>query len=148
MKKLVVTVLAALTILNISLFAQTKTIYVDQLAFGANNGTSWGDACKTSTNAIKRFSAYPTNNLVLIKGGIYLYPTSTKSPQGKLRLLYECNPIAFIVEQAGGKASDGFSRIMEIVPTALHERCPFFCGSANMVDKVEEFMLDAKMSKY
>ncbi|WP_304198330.1 class 1 fructose-bisphosphatase [Flavobacterium alvei] len=84
----------------------------------------------------------------MIKGGIYLYPTSTKSPQGKLRLLYECNPIAFIVEQAGGKASDGFSRIMEIVPTALHERCPFFCGSANMVDKVEEFMLDAKMSKY
>jgi len=84
----------------------------------------------------------------MIKGGIYLYPTSTKSPKGKLRLLYECNPMAFIVEQAGGKASDGFSRIMEIVPTALHERCPFFCGSANMVDKVEEFMLNAKLSKY
>jgi fructose-1,6-bisphosphatase I len=84
----------------------------------------------------------------LIKGGIYLYPTSTKSPKGKLRLLYECNPMAFIAEQAGGKASDGFSRIMEIVPTELHERCPFFCGSANMVDKIEEFMLAAKLSKY
>lgn len=84
----------------------------------------------------------------MIKGGIYLYPTSTKSPQGKLRLLYECNPMAFIVEQAGGKASGGFSRIMEIVPTALHERCPFFCGSSNMVDKVEEFLLKAKLSKY
>ncbi|TDD98577.1 class 1 fructose-bisphosphatase [Flavobacterium cellulosilyticum] len=84
----------------------------------------------------------------LIKGGIYLYPTSAKSPKGKLRLLYECNPMAFITEQAGGKASDGFSRIMEIVPTELHERCPFFCGSANMVDKVEEFMLNAKLSKY
>jgi fructose-1,6-bisphosphatase I len=84
----------------------------------------------------------------MIKGGIYLYPTSTKSPEGKLRLLYECNPMAFIVEQAGGKASAGFSRIMEIVPTALHERCPFFCGSANMVDKIEEFMLKAKLSKY
>ena len=84
----------------------------------------------------------------LIKGGIYLYPTSTKSPKGKLRLLYECNPMAFIAEQAGGKASDGFSRIMEIVPTELHERCPFFCGSANMVDKIEEFMLNAKNSKY
>ena len=84
----------------------------------------------------------------LIKGGIYLYPTSTKSPKGKLRLLYECNPMAFIAEQAGGKASDGFSRIMEIVPTELHERCPFFCGSANMVDKIEEFMLKAKLSKY
>jgi len=84
----------------------------------------------------------------MIKGGIYLYPTSTKSPKGKLRLLYECIPMAFIAEQAGGKASDGFSRIMEIIPTALHERCPFFCGSSNMVDKVEEFMLKAKLSKY
>ena len=84
----------------------------------------------------------------IIKGGVYLYPTSTKNPKGKLRLLYECNPMAFIVEQAGGKASDVFSIIMEIVPTELHERCPFFCGSSNMVDKVEEFMLNAKLSKY
>ena len=73
----------------------------------------------------------------MIKGGIYLYPTSSKAPEGKLRLLYECNPMAFIVEQSGGKASDGFSRIMEIVPTALHERAPFFCGSYNMVEKLE-----------
>ena len=76
----------------------------------------------------------------MIKGGIYLYPTSSKAPKGKLRLLYECNPIAFIAEQAGGSASDGFSRIMEIVPTELHERVPFFCGSTNMVTKAEEFM--------
>jgi len=76
----------------------------------------------------------------MIKGGIYLYPTSSKAPKGKLRLLYECNPIAFIAEQAGGSASDGFSRIMEIVPTELHERVPFFCGSTNMVEKAEEFM--------
>lgn len=80
----------------------------------------------------------------LIKGGIYLYPTSSKSPKGKLRLLYECNPMAFIAEQAGGKASDGFSRIMEILPTSLHERAPFFCGSFNMVEKLEEFMYEAK----
>ena len=80
----------------------------------------------------------------LIKGGIYLYPTSTKATKGKLRLLYECNPMAFITEQAGGKASDGFSRIMEILPTALHERTPFFCGSYNMVEKAEEFMHKAK----
>lgn len=84
----------------------------------------------------------------LIKGGVYLYPTSTKSPNGKLRLLYECNPMAFITEQAGGKASNGFSRIMEIVPNDLHERCAFFCGSFNMVHKIEEFMLNAKLSKY
>lgn len=80
----------------------------------------------------------------MIKGGIYLYPTSFKSSKGKLRLLYECNPMAFIVEQAGGKASDGFSRVLEILPTALHERTPFFCGSYNMVQKVEEFMYKAK----
>ena len=84
----------------------------------------------------------------MIKGGIYLYPTSTKAPKGKLRLLYECNPMAFIVEQAGGKASDGVDRIMEIKPKELHERAPFFCGSKNMVEKAEEFMHKAKLSKY
>ena len=76
----------------------------------------------------------------MIKGGIYLYPTSTKSPQGKLRLLYECNPMAFIAEQAHGKASDGYMRILDIKPSELHQRVPFFCGSKTMVDKVEEFM--------
>ena len=80
----------------------------------------------------------------MIKGGIYLYPTSSKAPNGKLRLLYECNPMAFIAEQAGGKASDGFKRIMEIQPTELHQRVPFFCGSKNMVEKAEEFMAKAK----
>ncbi len=76
----------------------------------------------------------------MIKGGIYIYPTSSKAPKGKLRLLYECNPMAFIVEQAGGKASDGFKRIMEITPKELHERVPFFCGSSNMVQVAEGFM--------
>ena len=84
----------------------------------------------------------------MIKGGIYIYPTSSKAPKGKLRLLYECNPMAFIAEQAGGKASDGVNRIMEIEPTELHQRVPFFCGSYNMVEKAEEFMLKAKNSKY
>lgn len=84
----------------------------------------------------------------MIKGGIYIYPTSAKAPKGKLRLLYECNPMAFIAEQAGGKASDGFNRIMEIEPTELHQRVPFFCGSLNMVEKAEEFMHKATLSKY
>jgi fructose-1,6-bisphosphatase I len=84
----------------------------------------------------------------IIKGGVYLYPTSSKAPKGKLRLLYEGNPIAFVIEQAGGRASDGENRILEIVPTELHERVPVFCGSVNMVEKVEEFMLKAKLSKY
>lgn len=76
----------------------------------------------------------------MIKGGIFIYPTSSKATQGKLRLLYECNPMAFIVEQAGGKASDGFSRILDIQPSELHQRVPFFCGSTKMVEKAEEFM--------
>jgi fructose-1,6-bisphosphatase I len=76
----------------------------------------------------------------IIKGGIYLYPSSKKKPKGKLRLLYECNPMAFIAEQAGGKASDGFNRIMEVSPKELHERIPFYCGSYNMVKKLESFM--------
>ncbi|MGI9547230.1 MAG: class 1 fructose-bisphosphatase [Flavobacteriaceae bacterium] len=76
----------------------------------------------------------------MIKGGIYLYPESSLWPDGKLRLLYECNPMAFLAEQASGKATDGFGRIMEIQPTELHQRVPFFCGSKNMVEKAEEFM--------
>ncbi|SKB48481.1 fructose-1,6-bisphosphatase I [Salegentibacter holothuriorum] len=76
----------------------------------------------------------------MIKGGIFIYPKSSKANNGKLRLLYECNPMAFIVEQAGGKATDGFNRIMDIQPKELHERAPFFCGSKNMVNKAEEFM--------
>jgi len=76
----------------------------------------------------------------MIKGGIYIYPTSSKAPTGKLRLLYECNPMAFLAEQAGGKASDGYMRIMDIKPTELHQRVPFFCGSKNMVAVAEKFM--------
>ncbi|KQR92572.1 fructose 1,6-bisphosphatase [Chryseobacterium sp. Leaf180] len=76
----------------------------------------------------------------MLKGGIYIYPSYGQSPNGKLRLLYECNPMAFLAEQAGGKATDGFRRIMEIEPTELHQRIPFFCGSVNMVEKAEEFM--------
>ncbi len=76
----------------------------------------------------------------MIKGGIYIYPRSSKARKGKLRLLYECNPMAFLAEQANGKASDGYNRIMEIQPSELHERVPFFCGSRLMVEKAEEFM--------
>ena len=80
----------------------------------------------------------------MIKGGIYMYPQSSKNPNGKLRLLYECNPMAFLAEQANGIASDGFNRIMDIQPTELHERVPFICGSKNMVKKCEEFMRNAQ----
>ncbi|MBU0764275.1 MAG: class 1 fructose-bisphosphatase, partial [Bacteroidetes bacterium] len=77
----------------------------------------------------------------LIKGGIFIYPETENAPQGKLRLLYECNPIAFLAEQAGGKATDGHgNRILEIQPTDIHQRTPLITGSANMVNKVEEFI--------
>ena len=76
----------------------------------------------------------------MIKGGIYFYPSTSKNPNGKLRLLYECNPMAFLAERAGGKASDGFNRILDIKPTELHQRVPFFCGNKDMVETLESFM--------
>ena len=75
----------------------------------------------------------------LLKGGIYIYPATEKNPNGKLRLMYECNALAFIIEQAGGKASDGQMRILDIVPKDLHQRVPFYVGSARMVEKAESF---------
>ena len=76
----------------------------------------------------------------IIQGGIFMYPGTTETPKGKLRLLYECNPMAFIVEQAGGRATDGARRILDIQPTELHERSPIFIGSEEMVLKAEEFI--------
>jgi len=76
----------------------------------------------------------------LITGGIFIYPATKDSPNGKLRLLYECNPMSYIVEQAGGMASDGFNRILDKGVKELHQRTPIFIGSSEMVLKVEEFM--------
>ena len=76
----------------------------------------------------------------MLKGGLFLYPPNAKSPKGKLRLLYECNPIAFIVEQAGGMAVSMDKRIMEIQPTELHQREPFFCGNSEMVQDLQEHL--------
>lgn len=92
--------------------------------------------CKT-----QEFSARYIGSLVadfhrnLMKGGIYFYPKSAKAPEGKLRLVYECNALAFIAEQAGGAATDGHQRILELNPTKLHERTPLFIGSKVMVEK-------------
>jgi hypothetical protein len=71
----------------------------------------------------------------LLKGGIYIYPATQKDPGGKLRLMYECNALAFLVEEAGGKASDGHRRILDIQPESLHQRTPFYVGSRNMVER-------------
>ena len=76
----------------------------------------------------------------LIKGGIFMYPGTIDKPKGKLRLLYECNPFAFIIEVAGGKATDGHQRILDIQPTELHQRTPMFIGSKDMMGELEEEM--------
>ena len=76
----------------------------------------------------------------LIKGGIFIYPGTAGKPQGKLRLLYECNPFAFIVEVAGGKATDGKQRILDVKPASLHQRSPLYIGSKGMMEELESFL--------
>jgi fructose-1,6-bisphosphatase I len=76
----------------------------------------------------------------LLMGGVFLYPQNENAPEGKLRLVYECNPIAFIAEQAGGAASNGKERILNIIPKSLHQRSPFYVGSKNMIKKIEELI--------
>ena len=76
----------------------------------------------------------------MLKGGIYLYPNTDKDPNGKLRLLYECNALAFIAEQSGGAATDGKQRILEIQPTEFHQRTPFYLGSKDMVEEAKSFI--------
>ncbi|HMW67155.1 MAG TPA: class 1 fructose-bisphosphatase [Chitinophagaceae bacterium] len=76
----------------------------------------------------------------LIKGGIFMYPGTTDKPKGKLRLLYECNPFAFIMSVAGGKATNGKIRILDIEPTELHQRTPLFIGSKKMVEELETYL--------
>lgn len=100
--------------------------------------------CKSSDaeSGKKPYSARYIGSLVadfhrnLLKGGIYMYPATLKAPNGKLRLLYECNPLAFLVEQAGGVASTGTQRVLEVNPSELHQRVPLYIGSKNMVEKV------------
>ncbi|MGM0546607.1 MAG: class 1 fructose-bisphosphatase [Bacteroidota bacterium] len=76
----------------------------------------------------------------LITGGIFIYPNSSQYPSGKLRLMYECNPLSFVIEQAGGMAIDGEGRILEITPKSIHQRTPIFIGSKENVLKVKEFL--------
>lgn len=99
------------------------------------------DDCKD-----KGFTARYIGSLVadfhrnLLKGGIYIYPPTSKDPKGKLRLMYECNALAFLAEQAGGLATDGLgNRILDIQPSELHQRTPFFVGSKKMVERAESF---------
>jgi fructose-1,6-bisphosphatase I len=83
----------------------------------------------------------------LIKGGIYIYPATTISPKGKLRLLYECNPLAMLAEQSGGLAVTETERVLDIIPTALHQRCGYITGSKNQVEKVQELIAARESQK-
>lgn len=80
----------------------------------------------------------------LIKGGIFIYPHSNKYPNGKLRLMYECNPLSFIIEQAGGSATNGEKRVMEVEPTSIHQRSPIYVGSPENVTKAMDFLFEYK----
>ncbi|HBI80919.1 MAG TPA: class 1 fructose-bisphosphatase [Bacteroidales bacterium] len=108
---------------------------------------SYIDYCKQEDKPTKRpYSARYIGSLVsdfhrnLLKGGIFMYPPTAAAPKGKLRLIYECNPIAFLAEQAGGIATNGEKRILDIQPESLHQRVPLYVGSKNMVMKLQEFL--------
>ena len=119
---------------------------INKCTEGVKNYVSYCQEIDKSTN--RPYSGRYIGSLVadfhrnLIKGGIYMYPSTSSAPNGKLRLLYECSPLAFLAEQAGGKASDGHQRIMDIEPTELHQRVPYFVGSENMVSKLEEMLAE------
>ena len=105
------------------------------------------DACqnKTKTNGghyTQRYIGSMVSDVHrnLIKDGIFMYPGTTDKPKGKLRLLYECNPFAFIMSVAGGKATNGKIRILDIEPTELHQRTPLFIGSKKMVEELETYL--------
>lgn len=128
---------------NGSIYSINEGLY-NELPEGIRKYLQW---CKENNPSEKRpYSARYIGSMVadfhrnLIKGGVFIYPATTQKPGGKLRLLYECNPLAFIAEQAGGKASTGTQRILEIQPTELHQRTPIIIGSKKMVEKVEEML--------
>ncbi len=126
-----------------------KTYSVNEGNYG-----KWADGMRSYVNYLKGtdgsgrrpYSSRYIGSLVadfhrnLLHGGIFMYPGDSTNPDGKLRLVYECAPLAHIVEHAGGKASDGIRRILDIVPKAVHQRTPFFIGSGEDVSEAEEFI--------
>ncbi len=126
----------------------------EEKIYSVNDGGfhSFPDGVKTFINECreKGFISRYVGSLVadfhrsLLRGGIYLYPPTEKNKQGKLRLLYECNPLAFIAEQAGGMASDGQQDIMNITPTDQHQRTPLYIGSKKMVGRLKELLSESR----
>lgn len=124
--------------------------------YSVNSGNSykWGDGMRNyvknlltpSKDGLRPYTLRYVGTMIadihrtLFYGGIFMYPADSQSPHGKLRLVYEVNPMAFIVEQAGGKATDGYTRILDLTPTSLHERVPCFLGSVDDVNEAESFL--------
>jgi len=129
---------------NIRIPENPKTIY----SVNEGNYGKWDQATKAFVDECKMkdkpYTARYVGSMVsdvhrtLLYGGIYMYPADTKSRKGKLRLLYEGSPMSFIVEQAGGKSTTGTQRVLDLVPTSIHERCPIYIGCARDVDRVME----------
>ncbi|XP_071720588.1 fructose-1,6-bisphosphatase, chloroplastic [Rutidosis leptorrhynchoides] len=122
-------------------------------SFNEGNYALWDDKLKSYMDSLKEpgpsgkpYSARYIGSLVgdfhrtLLYGGIYGYPRDAKSKNGKLRLLYECAPMSYLVEQAGGKGSDGHQRVLDIQPTEIHQRVPLYIGSVEEVEKLEKYL--------
>ena len=132
-----------LTHTNLQIVADSKTYSCNEGGFlGFTEGVKkYIDFCKENEYKARYIGSLVADfHRNMLKGGIFIYPSTQKTPKGKLRLLYECNPLAFIAEQAGGKAYDGRTRIMDIEPESLHQRTTYYVGSANMVDKALELI--------
>ena len=131
-------------------FPATGATYSINDAVKAKSGAaaqSFIDGCREAVDA--GFRGRYIGSLVadfhrnLIHGGIYLYPSTTDKPEGKLRVLYECAPLAWIAEQAGGRAVDDHGRILDKVPASLHERSPYYVGNRHLVDALQSCRLTA-----
>jgi fructose-1,6-bisphosphatase I len=123
--------------------------------YSTNEGNfwQWDEAIRDYTRYVHRHEGYTARysgalvgdiHRILMQGGVFLYPGTVKKPEGKLRLLYETAPLAFLIEQAGGKASDGIKPILDLIPNKLHARSPLVIGSKEDVSLVESFILDHK----
>ena len=123
--------------------------------YSTNEGNfwQWDEALRDYTRYVHRHEGYTSRysgalvgdiHRILMQGGVFLYPGTIKNPEGKLRLLYETTPLAFLVEQAGGKASNGSQAILDLVPGKLHQRTPLVIGSKEDVKLVESFIADRK----
>ncbi|MGK7878649.1 MAG: class 1 fructose-bisphosphatase [Crocosphaera sp.] len=121
--------------------------------YSTNEGNfwQWDEAIRDYTRYVHRHEGYTARysgalvgdiHRILMQGGVFLYPGTVKKPEGKLRLLYETAPLAFLIEQAGGKASDGVKPILDVVPNKLHARSPVVIGSKEDVSLVESFIQD------